>query len=276
MVFDASPPLGRIACACMLAILAWAGNVGRAQAALPADGGALPSIGGGVGWAGEDLGVDTGQSTSIAVQADGRIVTGETAEPAATPAAHVSRRLAPGALDPSFGSGGIAQVPVGGSTDVAVRDIALDSQGRIVAVGSYATGGASGSNAFVLRLLANGTPDPAFSGDGVLEVELCAAYDDGAYAVTLLANDTILVGGFARSGCNASSGQREAAVFQVTPSGTLDPAFGTGGVVDQLPIIDTPSIVTAIATNSTGGVVIGGQRPLGNQAFLARLTPTGA
>ncbi|MCW2950012.1 MAG: hypothetical protein JWN41_1025, partial [Thermoleophilia bacterium] len=260
--------------AATLAVITFAAPC-AAFAALPPDGAPWTEIGGGTGWVSEDGGAATGESMTVALQSDGKIVTGESAEPGTSGVAQVTRRTRDGALDPAFGLGGHAQIVVGPGT-TAVQAVALDSLQRIVAVGSYDTGGPSGTNAFALRLLSDGSPDPAFGVAGVSQIELCSNYDDAAYALTIRADDGIVAGGYSRSGCDGSSIRPEAAVFELTPAGALDPAFATGGVLDQYPAVDTPSQITSLDLDAGGNIVAGGQSYFGNPGFVLRILPTGS
>src|SRR3954454_2550289 len=71
-------------------------------------------------------------------------------------------RLTPaaGALDATFGTGGLVITDFTNSTERA-NAMALQPDGKIVVVGATDSGG-SGSNFAVARYLANGTPDPDF------------------------------------------------------------------------------------------------------------------
>lgn len=70
------------------------------------------------------------------------------------PAVRIARLLANGNLDPTFGPG------TGASS--TVRALALDVQGRIVVGGQFTTFNGV-SQPFVVRLMPNGAPDPAFA-----------------------------------------------------------------------------------------------------------------
>src|SRR5262245_10500469 len=91
-------------------------------------------------------------------------------------APRVARLDADGRLDPAFGAAGVAEIPValGGKA----LGLEVDAAGRIVVTGFFGeTGtdpGAPGYTGLVYgaaRLLADGSLDPAFSGDGLLELD---------------------------------------------------------------------------------------------------------
>lgn len=69
----------------------------------------------------------------------------------------------PGDLDPSFGDGGVARVAIdGGGVGVAAGGL-LQADGKVVTVGRSDRGDFA-----IARFRADGTLDPAFSGDGRL------------------------------------------------------------------------------------------------------------
>jgi uncharacterized delta-60 repeat protein len=141
-----------------------------------------PAFGGGDGVV--PLGFDV---AGVHALADGSILAAGTSS--AYPSDFVVAKLdATGAPDTSFGAAGVATVDAGGS-DFA-RGLAVDGAGRILVSGAADT--PSGLEPAVARLLANGTPDAAFSGDGVVRPPLggtaaiandVASLADGSVAV---------------------------------------------------------------------------------------------
>lgn len=96
-------------------------------------------------------------------------------------AARIARLDADGRLDPTFGRAGVAEIPVDVIYDVGERPpvgLEVDHAGRIVVTGLFY---AVGTNPWDLehadhvyaaaRLLADGSLDPAFAGDGLLELD---------------------------------------------------------------------------------------------------------
>jgi uncharacterized delta-60 repeat protein len=128
---------------------------------------------------------DTAVGFSVAVQPDGRIVLAGNAWNPTLVAATV--RLQPnGALDPSFGHGGIATLPV----PQAINAMALQPDGRILLAGV-------GTRA--IRLLSNGVPDSTFGHDGTVTVTV--GLNDAANGVTLAPHhEAVLAGATAIGG----------------------------------------------------------------------------
>ena len=75
----------------------------------------------------------------------------------------VYRLKANGSPDPSFDTDGAAGIDSGGG-EVA-NALAIQPDGKIVVAG-YSSNGATGNDAAVYRLNANGSPDPSFDTDG--------------------------------------------------------------------------------------------------------------
>lgn len=89
------------------------------------------------------------------------------------------RYASDGSLDPTFGSGGIVSTQIG--VDASVGDIALQPDGRIVAVG---VSGPGDDNVFaVARYETDGSLDQHFSGDG----ELTTSFGAGSARATAVA-----------------------------------------------------------------------------------------
>ena len=123
----------------------------------------------------------------------------------------------PGSLDTAFGTGGVATYD-GGGLDYG-WSVTVDSNGKVLVAG-YSYDG-SNSDMAVWRFNADGSPDTAFGTGGV------ATYDGGSndygWSVTVDSNGKVLVAG-------STSGGYDMAVWRFNADGSLDTAFGTGGV----------------------------------------------
>src|SRR5215207_887466 len=100
----------------------------------------------------------------------------------------VARFLPDGTPDLGFSTDGIARVLVPGAV---VEDIALQSDGKVVAVGS------AGGDSIVARFRAGGARDPGFGSDGVVRRSLGAT--DELTGVGIAADGGIVAGGLAGS-----------------------------------------------------------------------------
>jgi uncharacterized delta-60 repeat protein len=157
-----------------------------------------------------------------------------------------------GTLDGSFGNGGVVFVAVSSNID-RINAMAVDGLGRIVGVGSARQVGSGNSDWTVVRLLADGAPDPSFGGgDGVVVISLPDSNDE-AWDLLLQPDGKIVVGGDVYPG-----GDPDVAVVRLEADGDLDPTFGGGdGRCDF-------STATGIDTDTLHALV-----PVGDGAVIA-------
>jgi uncharacterized delta-60 repeat protein len=120
------------------------------------------SFGGGDGIVTTPTGTGSDLARSIALQADGKIVVTGQSFNGANNDIPVVRYEPNGALDPSFGNGGIALIAIGPATDTAYG-VRVQTDGKIVVAGYYFNGANNDAN--VLRLNEHGALDPG-SGTG--------------------------------------------------------------------------------------------------------------
>jgi uncharacterized delta-60 repeat protein len=164
----------------------------------------------------------------VAIQLDGKIlVAGGSPASKKGNAAYrptIARFNEDGSLDVGFGAGGI--VLISGTTWGVFRAVAIQSDGKIVAVGD------SDSYALVVRLLPNGTLDATFASNGQfvytgIPVSFSEARD--VTIQTIGSDQRILVGG------NLSNTYLDRhyrfAIWRLTSSGALDPSFNVSGLV---------------------------------------------
>ncbi len=155
-------------------------------------------------------------------------------------------------LDPAFGTNGVATVRFGpnqwGENTPApeVGDIALQSDGKIVQVGSYWD--YYGSDFVVIRYTNTGVLDTGFGSGGKVRTDLFSTpptkySDDHATSVAIQPDGKIIVAGSSRSDVNGvtspnfESSQAWAwwnvALARYDTDGLLDTTFGTNGKVEM-------------------------------------------
>jgi uncharacterized delta-60 repeat protein len=175
-------------------------------------------------------------------------------------------RLTPaasGELDPTFGLGGTAILPTSLTASNFVPYAAtLQSDGRIIIVGSVTMPQPSDSDFAVVRLTPDGHPDSAFSTDGWARIPFDLGGQtnyDVADAVTVQPDGRIVVAGLAETGHAVSTRNPAAfAVARLTADGKLDPTFGTGGKATVSFGPDRASQATAVSILPEGQIVLGG------------------
>ena len=149
-----------------------------------------------------------------------------------------------GALDVTFGSGGIVSTTLG--TSQAALDVAIQSNGKVVVVG-----GCDGEFAIV-RYNADGTLDTSFSGDGIELLQFPSASSSCATKVLIMSDGKILVGG-------TSDG--DFAMVRLTSGGAVDTTFGTSGYVTtdmNSGSTDSVSDMVLQTISSTSKIILGG------------------
>ena len=106
-----------------------------------------------------------GSATDIVIQPDGKSVVSVLARGASGFDLAIVRYNLDGTLDTSFSGDGIINTPFGSDTDM-LSDIALQPDGKILAVGSLSTNSSGGF--LVMRFNSDGSPDTSFDGDGIV------------------------------------------------------------------------------------------------------------
>ncbi|HXA30818.1 MAG TPA: hypothetical protein VNV87_01065, partial [Acidimicrobiales bacterium] len=166
----------------------------------------------------------------------------------------------PGALDPSFGTGGLVTTTVtAGATDV-VNGVATQSDGKIVAAGYDQPSG--GVQRFALaRYNTDGTLDSSFGTGGKVTTTIAAANGNGdaALAVAIQGNGKIVVGGYT-STISGGSATEDMALVRYNADGTLDTSFGTSGITTVVAGSNAfTNQINALAIDSFGRIVVAGQ-----------------
>jgi len=161
-----------------------------------------------------------------AVQPDGKIVvTGSltVGEPAHSEI-RVYRLTSTGDLDPDFSTDGMIDILYGGKHCDAFA-VTVQADGKILFAG-YVTSSVNQTRDFaVFRYNSNGTRDNSFDGDGLASLELVSGFTEIAYAISIQADNKIVVSGLA-----TKTGLPESVFLcRLNSNGSLDSTFGTGG-----------------------------------------------
>jgi uncharacterized delta-60 repeat protein len=165
---------------------------------------------------------------SVRVQDDDRIVIAGTASHGDTTGQFALVRLNPdGSLDASFDDDGVVLLDRGGRS--GALGVAIQDDGKIVAVGSTKKGAYSGTDvpqdSVLARWLPNGALDGSFGDRGVVIAELDGLGFDAAYEVIVAPDGKLVVSG---AWTDVQSGRMFVARFG--PNGSKDTCFGDDGV----------------------------------------------
>jgi uncharacterized delta-60 repeat protein len=212
-------------------------------------------------------------ANDIGLLPDGRIVTAGGVNKDAGGRFSFARYLPGGSLDASFGSDGKVVAHLGGeSFDSTAWDLAVQSDGRVVAAGQLLAHTASAGEFGLVRLDQAGSLDPTFGGDGRVRTSFKGSIAN-AYGIALQSDGKIVVVG----------DRITTEVFTVTfalaryrSNGSLDPSFGGDGRISTA-FGMRPATATDVAIQPDGRIVAAGDVfPLeGGSVFaVARYLPT--
>jgi uncharacterized delta-60 repeat protein len=199
-------------------------------------------------------------ATAVAIQTDGKIVAvGAAAGPSETGEFALARYKEDGALDQSFGDGGMVTTAIAGGGGDEARSVAIQENGRIVVAGSD-----SWRRFAVVRYRPSGALDDSFGGgDGVVRTNF-AAGDDVAFDVAIQPDGKIVAVGA------AGFGQVGFELVRYRRDGSLDPKFGEGGkVVTRY----EGANARTVAIQPNGRILVAGYNTTG--FAMARYLPNG-
>jgi uncharacterized delta-60 repeat protein len=182
----------------------------------------------------------------------------------------LARITSTGALDATFGTGGIATTTIN-SDDTGFVGLALQPDGRIVTTGIAEDSGGHDSM-LVARFLATGAPDTAFGTSGSTlirppgDANVGALGEEASTKNVLVDIDGTIV--FATSG---GTPYHRIFAARVSADGVQDKSFGTNGIA-QLDLTPNASWPAAVFPNRDGGVLVAGnstgQGQLGIRALI--------
>jgi uncharacterized delta-60 repeat protein len=164
-------------------------------------------------------------ATGLFILPNGKImIAGSIAQPATTDTSFALLRYnSNGSLDTTFGNGGIVKTNIGTYID-GIGRIALQSDGKIVAVGFTATFTGSSnqrkSDIVLARYNPDGSLDPTFGNGGIVISTIDPDLADDALALLIQPDGKVVLAGADRE---------DFLVARYNTNGTLDTTFGTNG-----------------------------------------------
>lgn len=258
------------------AVAALALALGAAQAGAQADGTLDPDFGvGGIVLAeipaqGTERGAFAGD---LAVLADGRVLAAGVSRPRSSLSRLAFLQLLPdGARDPEFGENGIAVVAVHANAWMRDARLALGPGGEIYGMADLFVGVDSGWA--VVRLLADGSPDPAFGDDGVV-----LSLESGRYSgdIAVQEDGKVLVAG---TRTRPGPAGYEAVLCRYLIDGALDLSVGAGTGCKTFNFgagAEQQDQAFALAVQADGKILVAGAATVGVGDYefaVARLDPS--
>jgi len=227
--------------------------------AIPTVSGALDRTFGGTGTVSIVFG---GDETAMVLQADGKMImvggNGGTGSDFA-----LARFDTDGSLDETFGSlhTGMVTTDIAGGADDA-RGVALQSDGRIIVVGSARVG--SNDDFALVRYDTNGVLDTTFGTLGKVTTDFGGARDR-AFAVAIQSDDSIVVVGDA---IMPAPGNTDFAVARYSANGTPDAAFDGDGKLNTDIGGGVDIAKNVVFQGSQGAILVSGVLTLGGTGVL--------
>jgi uncharacterized delta-60 repeat protein len=219
--------------------------------------------------------VEPGQNSlaeAAVIQSDGKIVAAGFAGPAGNQQFALVRYNPDGSLDTGFGSGGIVLTSFASGGNAVAHSIALQPDGSLVVAGSFEPDPTQAASSFALaRYTTSGSLDPNF-GTGGLVTTSFGQYDAAANTVLLQPDGSIVAAGHT----STSSSFFNFALARYHADGSLDPSFGTGGLV--MTSFGQLDDARGLALQSDGKLVAVGSYQNGTKVdvALARYNPDGS
>jgi uncharacterized delta-60 repeat protein len=207
-----------------------------------------------------------GDARAVVLQPDGKLVAAGSSRVGSSWQFGLARYDARGALDPGFGSSGLATTTIG--TRSWASALVLQPDGKLVAagLGDMDANGANGVLALA-RFNGDGTLDATFGTKGTVTsaISTTAVQD----ALLLQPDGKLVVVGETRQ-----NGVDVFALARYNGNGTVDPTFGSGGTVTTLVNVD--SFALAAALQPDGKVVaVGSAQGPGGGFGVARYNADG-
>lgn len=157
------------------------------------------------------------------LQPDGKlVVTGYATRTASTYSIAAVRLLDNGALDPTFGAGGIASLAIDQDSGADSNAPALDASGRILIAG-YSLPDTL-YRCSVVALLPNGARDPSFGDAGVFRLGLKPGKDSHCVSIATQSDKIIVL-------AVEDGSPNPASLLRLTAAGVIDTTFAGQGIV---------------------------------------------
>jgi uncharacterized delta-60 repeat protein len=169
--------------------------------------------------------------------------------------ASVVRFTSAGQLDPSFGVGGKANIPVPINQGAVITDIVAVGD-KVVVGGTYIDLSTSTTDFFVARMTSTGALDPSFGMGGMMRTNIGDPLGNLDVGIEM---DVDATGRIALAGVSLDSTDIDFAIARYTAGGMPDVSFnGTGKLKINVGTPSIPEVATGLAWTPDGKLVVGG------------------
>jgi uncharacterized delta-60 repeat protein len=194
------------------------------------------------------------QALDVAVQDDGKIVAvgQKCSNDGLTCDVALARYKPFGNLDPTFSGDGKQTNDFGGADNGSSGGVAIRLNKIVVA--GYMWNGTDYDFA-VYRYLSDGTPDAAFSGDGMAKIGFGAGRQDFAADLVIQSDGKIIVVGYTG---DANDANHNFAIARLNANGSLDATFSGDGI--QVTNFGGDDFAYDVALQTDGKIVVAGEK----------------
>jgi uncharacterized delta-60 repeat protein len=190
------------------------------------------------------IGTSSDVASSLAIQTDGKIIAAGFTYSMNEDFALV-RYNTDGTLDNTFGVGGKVITQIASGSDF-LSAIAIQSDGKIVAVGSSKNSNLTNPEFTLIRYDSDGSLDNTFGTGGIVTTVIG---NSSAHAVALQPDGRIVVAG------QGGTPNNDFALARYNTNGTLDTSFGTNGIIRTTITGTSSDIAEALVIQSNGKIV---------------------
>ncbi|MFO0357199.1 MAG: T9SS type A sorting domain-containing protein [Sphingobacteriaceae bacterium] len=163
-----------------------------------------------------------------------------------------------GVLDNTFGTGG--KVSISYDYVDEIKDIAIQPDGKIVAVGTTDDQTTELTNILIARFLSNGTIDNSFGTNGWITTTVVPNFNCNAFALELQSDGKIVVGAETNDTANTSPLSGKFLILRYNSNGTLDNSFASNGIlsVTNTSTVDPLTFTSDLIIQPDGKIVLCG------------------
>lgn len=184
-----------------------------------------------------------------------------------------------GVLDNTFGTGG--KVSTSFIRQDEINDIAIQADGKIVAVGICVNTVTTLQMISVARYNSNGSLDNSFGTNGLVTTTVVANFDCSASAVKLQTDGKIVVGGQANDTATTAAQNGRFLILRYNTNGTLDNTFATNGIfsVTNTSTVAPDANANDLVIQTDGKIVLCGyiaQTISSNNLYFIRVNTNGS
>ncbi len=168
-----------------------------------------------------------------AIQSDDKIIIGELVRGKSSDSLRITRFLKEGKVDATFGKAGNLMIdpqPFEGA-NLQLKDIKIQTDGKILALGNYTQGTEFGQELFICRILTDGKLDESFGQSGMVKTQLGKFQDRGIEMLVEDDGKIWILGHYHNKSIFAKDLQIDIALIRLNSNGNFDKEFAMNGVV---------------------------------------------